>query len=942
MKVTNVFCVLLISLVNTYQVKSQITINGTITDNQSNPIPDAFVEFFNPSDTMLVYSDYTNNNGAYWITGNFVGINNEDYNIPNDHVVLRNYPNPFNPSTVIYFEIPEAEKIEIKIYDVLGKEVRSLTNNYHKAGIYQINWDGRNNFGSGVASGIYLCRLKTNRHSYVHKMVLIDGGGGISKSGNGLFTSSALQKMQTAAELHQFRMRVSGNSIATREIDSLFCSQDTTINVQVSKIKTQTIGAEGGTVATTGFELTVPLGAFVSDYSISVHQAYVENSFGDFGVSKVYNLSGLPPSTAAPLKLKIKYEGVLSNMTYITIGEDSYQPELGENNIVYQFFESSDSSGFVIAEIDLISEDSTLSLAKVGEIQSGTNRTISVATDYIPEIIDDRISIKSPYSYLEIITGHINIAIENFNSLGFNQLGQYFKWIDFEVIPFEVNGPGLVAFPAATISNIYDDTKLIILIDLNRINNPLLPAQIHSSLFASIQGKYSIFELIKRGDENNIDRGKNLWLHTAMNSWAGTISGIYPPLSFFLNVRAPFYSVGLTPQTDDFAWHMDFGYGMSSLIFYLDDQNLSNGDFVINTYKYIEEKKPLYHITGLINSLEQPVFQWYPAYINAYITDQVFSFDFSELFEISRGEWTIADKNDTLHVFDNESAITFSDISTKLYRINCNYPEISDKAELLFTTTSDDVNVSNRRLFIYEYTNNKFVQISSSDGSSFAITNIKSLFEQQKTLYCAVINSKFNEPNFDGQSEIYLKVALKDQQWATPYCLIESNMYFTFFQGSTEETTYRYWGPVFSAMGTIDNSENTFESSWDKENSNTGVKEKGQVCIEYDSLTTALKLVDAHLRLDQTTYDSIAQVTEIWSSDRTLKAFDLPLLEVTDNSIVYGVIGTTTNEFITQAVLKDSSETINHSAGWSRSDWRETRGYTADENSYLKVTFGIY
>lgn len=74
--------------------------------------------------------------------------------VPDDFGLSQNYPNPFNPETRVKFQLPMASKVVLKIYNVLGQEVRTLVNNEMRAGFHSIIWDGRNRSGVRVASGI--------------------------------------------------------------------------------------------------------------------------------------------------------------------------------------------------------------------------------------------------------------------------------------------------------------------------------------------------------------------------------------------------------------------------------------------------------------------------------------------------------------------------------------------------------------------------------------------------------------------------------------------------------------------------------------------------------------------------------------------------------------------------------------------------------------------
>jgi hypothetical protein len=90
-----------------------------------------------------------------------------------DMAVLPNYPNPFNPGTTIRFSLPEAREVRVAVYDVEGRLVRSLINGLKPAGINQVPWDGIDNEGSPVASGIYFVRLTGAGQLATRKIVLV-------------------------------------------------------------------------------------------------------------------------------------------------------------------------------------------------------------------------------------------------------------------------------------------------------------------------------------------------------------------------------------------------------------------------------------------------------------------------------------------------------------------------------------------------------------------------------------------------------------------------------------------------------------------------------------------------------------------------------------------------------------------------------------------------
>ena len=94
--------------------------------------------------------------GLHIITG--VGDNKNP--LPTEFALSQNYPNPFNPTTTIKYDLPEQANVVLKIYNLLGQEVVTLTNSPQSAGYYAATWNGRNNFGLQVSSGVYFYRFE--------------------------------------------------------------------------------------------------------------------------------------------------------------------------------------------------------------------------------------------------------------------------------------------------------------------------------------------------------------------------------------------------------------------------------------------------------------------------------------------------------------------------------------------------------------------------------------------------------------------------------------------------------------------------------------------------------------------------------------------------------------------------------------------------------------
>jgi photosystem II stability/assembly factor-like uncharacterized protein len=102
-----------------------------------------------------------------------VGARNNSKQIPIAYSLEQNYPNPFNSSTIIKYDLKEDVQVSIKVYDILGRLVKTLIFDFQNAGFKSINWDGKNDNGQFVASGLYFCKITAGDFKDVKKFILI-------------------------------------------------------------------------------------------------------------------------------------------------------------------------------------------------------------------------------------------------------------------------------------------------------------------------------------------------------------------------------------------------------------------------------------------------------------------------------------------------------------------------------------------------------------------------------------------------------------------------------------------------------------------------------------------------------------------------------------------------------------------------------------------------
>lgn len=105
--------------------------------------------------------------------GTPTGVLDNVISLPTAFALDQNYPNPFNPTTTIKFALPKDATVTLRVYDVLGRVVRTLVNQRVSAGYQQVVWDGRNEAGSQVSSGMYIYHISAGAFTSTKKMMML-------------------------------------------------------------------------------------------------------------------------------------------------------------------------------------------------------------------------------------------------------------------------------------------------------------------------------------------------------------------------------------------------------------------------------------------------------------------------------------------------------------------------------------------------------------------------------------------------------------------------------------------------------------------------------------------------------------------------------------------------------------------------------------------------
>ncbi len=105
--------------------------------------------------------------------GGATGIGDTPTALPTEIALMQNYPNPFNPETNIEFRLPSATNVTLEVYNLLGQKVKTLVSDYREAGYHTVRWNGTNDSGDLVPSGVYFYRMTAGDFVKTNKMIML-------------------------------------------------------------------------------------------------------------------------------------------------------------------------------------------------------------------------------------------------------------------------------------------------------------------------------------------------------------------------------------------------------------------------------------------------------------------------------------------------------------------------------------------------------------------------------------------------------------------------------------------------------------------------------------------------------------------------------------------------------------------------------------------------
>jgi hypothetical protein len=232
--------ILLIAVVFSSVLSSQtILVKGNVSTS-TELVKNVLITFTDESDTTKSYPTLTDSLGNYNI-GLITDINDNTSLIPTGFELAQNYPNPFSSSTAITYKLNKQADVQVTIYDILGREVKTYSAQQQGTGIHGVTWDGKNNWGMRISSGVYFYKVKTGNEMQIKKMIY-SRGNSIPYTpllSYNSFSGKKIEKNRLFVQTKTYTCRIENANntdprILTKEIEGIIIDRDTTLNFIVT------------------------------------------------------------------------------------------------------------------------------------------------------------------------------------------------------------------------------------------------------------------------------------------------------------------------------------------------------------------------------------------------------------------------------------------------------------------------------------------------------------------------------------------------------------------------------------------------------------------------------------------------------------------------------------------------------------------------------------
>ena len=522
-----------------------------------------------------------------------------------------------------------------------------------------------------------------------------------------------------------------------------------------------TIGQEGGILGNDDFKLIIPEGALTNDIKISLNLETTEKPFGEEEISQLFRIDGFPSSFNKPIQIKIKYNTSINDSVSIAVGSKSRYIDSGGENVTYEIYDARDSAGYAILEISNTG----------GKSKAINYKNINTNSDEVQKwmiALVHQIKYKSkngnfvidyPKSVAEFIPSIDNYfedALTEYFNLGFQKINKYelllFWPVPVVIKDFSSDNKNKYCKICFLKMPIVDENFYRIKFEINK--EKIISSEMNMLQKAIGSLNYYLFPFMKFVE--NFDNVGHFWFDRATSLWAEELfprTNNYIPFEYSQDNFSVCNGMqsGAGKSSKECIYH---GEGMAPFIKYL--TNKYGEKIISKIFNNLEDNVSA--VDAIIKSIEEPEYEWWPAFFNEYLSGNIYNLTSDKVMSQIKTEdvFNINNENDTLAYFSH----TYSDLSSRFFKVNLNYQDIDEKAKLRFQVGPSSLNLNYVTVMVFGLKEGKLEYINQA--ADLKIENIRNLMSSGiTTLIVCVINSS-NEPPFTGSSTIDLEVSFKE------------------------------------------------------------------------------------------------------------------------------------------------------------------------------------
>ncbi len=649
--------------------------------------------------------------------------------------------------------------------------------------------------------------------------------------------------------------------------------------------------------------------------------------FASLNVTNQFRLDGLPADFAGQIGIRLKCTRTPSTGLFVGVGTPGIAFEGGESRIQFDLLPTTVDSGYLKVSFNRGSLGH--SLGKKGNLLGGGGVDVSFWTGF-----DQMDTLKSQAGHVKVIHPRSSIAIAEavakeleeaypwFDQMGFNQ-GTYSNasWpVRVDIGRSKQFSPNALVHVdmAPTGSTKNDVPEIRIGVNENEWDHGI--AEFRKYLFAGFSSMFcAVHDVVYHGDLDQVslfEQANRLWPYYAIGGWAGAKAHRpgYDSLPPFLSGRTltPLHGVPCPTGTHP----GEHGLGMPGLIKYFAD--VYGDRKVVDIYHAVRSPATTNAIDLLFSQIPDPEYVWYPEFVKRYLSGEIYDIPADTLLVDLQGqsgsrEFTIRGKNDTLKYFSAD----YRDLSTRLYRVNLSYPEISPSAAITFEIGSK-VNPNYAHILVFGLKDHKLEYWAKS--GKVTVTKLKDLTAAGYAIVAAVVNSA-NESPYNGSMSIDLDVKVETQTISLACIKVRTAGEVKYYDGSTTHTSYSFYN-AYSHFREVKLTNGHYIGTWDDV---TTVRNSGTWDIVADLSTYPMKVT--YFKVEETTVSG--DETETWKLESS-NTCAIPGGKTQVGSYFFEIRGTDVGKHIRPVYNRLENPPASY--------WWELATTSFDDDSFIQIT----